>query len=47
MLNIKKQILRLYLSSMLGDLSLTGAWVAKAPFTESVWHWNFYRKANI
>ena len=28
MLNIKKQISRLYLSSMLGDLSLTGAWVA-------------------
>lgn len=28
MLNIKKQISRLYLSSILGNLSLTGAWVA-------------------
>lgn len=28
MLNIKKQISRLYLSSVLGNLSLTGAWVA-------------------
>lgn len=28
MLNIKKQITRLYLSSVLGNLSLTGAWVA-------------------
>lgn len=28
MLNIKKQISRLYLSSVIGNLSLTGAWVA-------------------
>ena len=28
MLNIKKQLSRLYLSSILGNLSLTGAWVA-------------------
>lgn len=28
MLNIKKQISRLYLSSVLGNISLTGAWVA-------------------
>lgn len=28
MLNIKKQITKLYLSSVLGNLSLTGAWVA-------------------
>ena len=27
-LNIKKQISRLYLSSVMGNLSLTGAWVA-------------------
>lgn len=48
MLNIKKQILRLYLSSMLGDLSLTGAWVAilaargyslvEIGFAETVFH---------
>ena len=28
MLNIKKQIRKLYASSVLGNLSLTGAWVA-------------------
>lgn len=28
MFNIRKQITRLYLSSVLGNLSLTGAWVA-------------------
>ena len=28
MFNSKKQISRLYLSSILGNLSLTGAWVA-------------------
>ena len=48
MLNIKKQISRLYLSSMLGDLSLTGAWVAilaargyslvEIGFAETVFH---------
>ena len=48
MLNIKKQISRLYLSSMLGNLSLTGAWVAilaargyslvEIGFAETVFH---------
>lgn len=28
MMNIKKQIMKLYMSSVLGNLSLTGAWVA-------------------
>lgn len=48
MLNIKKQISRLYLSSVLGNLSLTGAWVAilaargyslvEIGFAETVFH---------
>ena len=48
MLNIKKQILRLYASSVLGNLSLTGAWVAilaargynlvEIGFAETVFH---------
>lgn len=48
MLNIKKQISRLYLSSVLGNLSLTGAWVAilaargfslvEIGFVETVFH---------
>lgn len=48
MLNIKKQISRLYLSSILGNLSLTGAWVAilaargysliEIGFAETVFH---------
>lgn len=48
MLNIKKQISRLYLSSVFGDLSLTGAWVAilaargysllEIGFAETVFH---------
>lgn len=48
MLNIKKQISRLYVSSVLGNLSLTGAWVAilaargyslvEIGFAETVFH---------
>lgn len=48
MLNIKKQLSRLYLSSILGNLSLTGAWVAilaargyslvEIGFAETVFH---------
>ena len=48
MLNIKKQISRLYISSVLGNLSLTGAWVAilaargfslvEIGFAETVFH---------
>lgn len=48
MLNIKKQISKLYLSSVLGNLSLTGAWVAilaardysliEIGFAETVFH---------
>lgn len=48
MMNIKKQITRLYLSSILGNLSLTGAWIAilaargyslvEIGFAETVFH---------
>ena len=48
MLNIKKQVSRLYLSSVIGNLSLTGAWVAilaargyslvEIGFAETVFH---------